>query len=440
MTATISPQLPPPDGALSHAERLIWATEHAGSDLPFLECPRHLAIAVRIEGPLDVIALRRSLEDIVRRHDVLRSRFVARDGHVSRVISPDAGPLLEITSIDDVSYAGAGEERLVREAVNAPFAPGDGLLRARLLTSGADRAVLVVTAHHLVTDGWSLRILAREIETGYARHAHGQASSMPPLAAQYADYVAWQHERLMSPAAAQLAIAWGEQFAGAPDVRISGDLPIGNVPSTRAAQHTFAIGPEHIERLQRVAAAHRTTVGVAALACFAALVADVSGERDVVVGVPVWDRPRPAFEELIGLFMNALPVRVTVPSDKTWLALLTETRDQFRTTARYSSLPYPWLRAKQSAQAAGEFRFVFNFAAIEGTTVTLPGTVCERIDVFAETPACADLSLHIFQRRHGCAGLFIYKADHYSAAFIASLAERYVTLVTAMSAQIDVCT
>jgi hypothetical protein len=425
---------------LSRAERQIWATEHAGSDLPFLECPRHLAIAVRIEGSLDVIALRRSLEDIVRRHDVLRSRFVVRDGDVTRVISPDAGPLLEITSIDGLSYA--GEERLVREAVNAPFASGDGLLRARLLTSGTSRTALVVTVHHLVADGWSLRILAREIETGYAWHAHGQASSMPPLAAHYSDYVAWQHERLMSPAAEQLAVAWGEQFAGAPDVRISGDLPTGNVPSTRAAQHTFAISPDRLEGLQRLAAANRTTVGVAALACFVALVADVSGERDVVVGVPVWDRPRPAFEELIGLFMNALPVRVTVPSDTTWLALLTETRDQFRRTARYSTLPYPWLRATQmqsDGRTAVGFRFVFNFAAMEGTTITLPGTVCERIDVFAGTPACADLSLHIFQRRHGFAGLFIYKADHYSAAFIASLAGRYVTLVTAMGAHIDAC-
>jgi hypothetical protein len=443
MTATVHTPHPPREGLLSHAERLIWATEHATIDLPFLECPRHLAIAVRVKGPLDAIALRRSLEDIAQRHSVLRSRFVARHGEVTRVISPDAGPLLEVTSIDESPYAGILEgEHLVREAVNAPFAPGDGLLRARLLTSGAGRAALVVTVHHLVADGWSLRILARELETGYARHAHGQASSMPPLAAQYADYVAWQQERLTSPTAAQLAVAWREQFAGAPDVRISADLPLGNVPSTRSAQHTFAIGPDRLERLHRLAAAHRTTVGVAALACFVALVADVSGERDVIVGVPVWDRPRPVFEELIGLFMNALPVRVTMPSAKTSLALLTETRDQFRRTARYSSLPYPWLRATQvgsDERAAVRFRFVFNFAAIDGTTVTLPGTICERIDVFAETPACADLSVHLFQRGPGCAGLFIYKADCYSAAFIASLAERYANLVTEMGDQIDAC-
>jgi hypothetical protein len=371
---------------------------------------------------------------------VLRSRFVERDGEVTRVIASDSGSLLELTSIDESSYAGIIEERLVREAVNAPFAPGGGLIRARLLTFGADRVALVVTVHHLVADGWSLRLLARELEAGYVRYATGQPLAPPPLPAQYADYVAWQQERLTSPAAAQLAAAWGEQFAGAADVRISGDLTAGSDGSTLAAQHTFDISADRLELLHRLAAAHRTTVGVAALACFVALVADVSGQQDVIVGVPVWDRPRPAFEELIGLFMNALPVRVTLPANSVGLALLMETRDQFRKTARYSSLPYPWLRERQiesGERTPVRFRFVFNFAAIDGTTITLPGTICERIDVFAETPACADLSLHIFQRTHGCAGLFIYKADRYSPAFVASLAERYARLVTEMGAQVD---
>jgi hypothetical protein len=444
MTSHVDANRAPVHRQLSYAEQLMWQAEHGPSSLPFLECPRHLALAVRVVGRLDVTALHRTVIDIVGRHDALRSRFVERDGHVACLSSGDVEPLFTITAVDGATPATvspddaphddplAVEQALLRDDVNRPFSLHDGgLLRVRIFALTASRSLLVVTLHHIVGDGWSLRLLARELQTGYASHVIGQRPSWPPLPAGYADYVAWQQERLRSARAHELAATWAEEMTEVPATVIQGDrAPQGAV--TRAARHSFTIPADLVERLRGLAAAHRVTVGIAALASFIVLVAHASRRSTVTIGVPVWDRSRPAFEELIGLFMNALPLRVKVPPHPTPLGVLAETRDRFRRLSQFSSLPYPWLREQQldrGVPAADPFRIVFNFAAIHGVGLDLPGVTSEPIEVLADTPAVADLSLHIFARGQSFAGVFLYKEEMYSPAFVASLGARYTRLL-----------
>jgi hypothetical protein len=430
---------------VSSAEAAMWQAEHGAASLAFLECPRHLALAVRVTGRLDVPALHHTLREIARRHDVLRSRFVERDGQLTRVASQHADVALTVTPAAASTAAAvpssdqipdgqrALEQDLVREEVNAPFELRvGGLIRARIFTFSASHSLLVVTVHHIVADGWSLRLLARELRTGYQGQVLGHPASWPSLSAAYADYVAWQQQRLRSDAAQQLAAEWAGQTAARQATVIPGDLTVRDPAATRGGRQSFAISADLIDGLRRLAAEHKTTVGIAALSSFIALVAEASGRNHVVVGVPVWDRGRPAFEDVIGLFMNALPLYVTAPARPTTIDVLAETRDAFRRLSRYSSLPYSWLRGQQihrGEHAADPFRIVFNFAAIDGVGIDLHGVRSEHIDVFADTPAVADISLHIFARGESFTGLFLYKEELYSPAFIASLAARYTRLL-----------
>ena len=435
-------ECPPLLRQLSHAERLIWQVEQGTASLPFLECPRHLALAVRVTGRLDAGALQRTLADIVRRHDALRARYPEQEGRVSCLPSDDFEPSLIVTAVGEPVSEPANapfgdgphalEQRLLHEEVNAPFRLRDGgLLRARIFTFTPSHSLLVVTLHHIAGDGWSLRLLARELRTGYGGHVLGQQPSWPVLPAGYADYVEWQQDRLRSSRAHELAATWADEMTGVPAAMIPGDLaPHGTV--TRAARHRFAIAPHIVERLRAIAAAHRTTIGVAALASFIRLVAHAGRRSTVVIGVPVWDRSRPAFEEMIGLCMNALPIRVEVPAHATLPDMVAETRERLRHLSRVSSLPYPWLRDWQMEHrdaAADPFRIVFNFAAIDGIGIDLPGVVSEPLDVLADTPAVADISLHIFARGASFVGVFLYKEQMYSRELVASLASQYIQLL-----------
>ncbi|MBB1062193.1 condensation domain-containing protein, partial [Marilutibacter spongiae] len=283
----------------------------------------------RLRGRLDVAALRTSLDRIVARHESLRTRFRAEVGAPVQVIDgPEAGFALEeddLSSLPAPEREAAATARFAAEAA-APFDLSSGpLIRGRLLRLSADEHVLLVTQHHIVSDGWSVGVLVRELGALYEACVLGTEDPLPALPLQYADYALWQR----SDASLSADVAyWRQALEGAPGLL---ELPTDHARPTRqshaGATLAFRIEPSVAGALRRLGQRHGTTLFMTLLAGWSALLSRLSGQDEVVVGTPVANRPRPELEGLIGFFVNTLALRVPVPASASVATLLSRVRE-----------------------------------------------------------------------------------------------------------------
>ncbi|HEX2189135.1 MAG TPA: condensation domain-containing protein, partial [Longimicrobiaceae bacterium] len=296
--------------ALSFAQQRLWFLEQLGN----LGSTYHMPMRLRLRGELDRGALARSLDRIVARHEALRTSFPTVDGEPVQHIAPVEESGLRLVEHDLRASADAEDElrRLVRDEASAPFDLAQGpLFRGRLVRMAADDHVLLLTMHHIVSDGWSMGVLFRELATLYAAFARGEEDPLPPLPVQYADYAVWHRRWVDGPVLEAQAEYWTEALAGAPELL---ELPTDR---PRPAKQDFTGASVNVELDEALAAAlrtlsqrHGTTLFMTLLAGWAAVLARLSGQDDVVIGTPSANRGRSEIEGLIGFFVNTLPVRV----------------------------------------------------------------------------------------------------------------------------------
>jgi len=301
----------------------------------------HLGRAFRLQGDLHPGALAAALDALGRRHEVLRTTFAegraedqpgSRDdadatprtggaggagGVLQRVTPITPGtPTLALPTIDLAALpAAAGEaetDRLLRQGVEHPFdLTADAPLRARLLNRGEGDRVLLLTLHHIATDGWSLPILYRDLAGLYRSALAGDAPELPALAVQYADFAAWQRRHLDGERRQELADFWHHRLDGAPEVlELPTDRPRPALRSMRGGRVSHHLDAATTGRLRRVAASRGATLFTALLAGWATLLGRLAGQRDVVVGSPVAGRGHADLEPLVGFFVNTLPLRL----------------------------------------------------------------------------------------------------------------------------------
>ena len=300
----------------------------------------HVPIAVRLVGRLDVEALRRSLDAVVHRHEALRTTFgVEGNEPRQRVVVP--GPFA--LPVDDLAGATDAEiERAVARAATAPFDLERGpLLRARLLRRAGDDHALVITMHHLVSDGWSWSILARELEALYDAHCAGRTLTLPPLPVQYGDYAVWQRERLAGPEMeAQLAY-WRARLAGAePALSLPTDRPRPALQSFVGKRVRVEV-PAHVtDALRSLARREGATLYMTLLAAFQLLLGRHAGQDDVLIGSPIAGRSRTELEGLIGFFANTVVLRGNLAGDPSFRELLGRTREAALGAFAHDELPF----------------------------------------------------------------------------------------------------
>jgi amino acid adenylation domain-containing protein/non-ribosomal peptide synthase protein (TIGR01720 family)/FkbM family methyltransferase len=305
---------------LSFAQQRLWFLDRltpgsAAYNLPF---------AVRLEGVLDAAALRRTLDEIVRRHEVLRARFRASGGLPVQEIAPAAGLPLPIVDLTALPAAAEEATALARDEARRPFDLEAGpLLRACLLRTGAADHRLLLTFHHAVSDGWSTGNLTREVAALYSAFAAGRPSPLPELPIQYTDFAVWQRSMLQGETLAAEVTYWRDRLAGAPAVlELPADRLRPAVQSFRGAVRGFALEGELTASLERLGQDAGATLFVTLLAAFQALLGRLSGQDDVLVGSPVANRTRPELEPLIGLFVNALVLRADLSGNPGFRRLL----------------------------------------------------------------------------------------------------------------------
>ncbi|WP_020635758.1 non-ribosomal peptide synthetase [Amycolatopsis alba] len=322
---------------LSFAQQRLWFLDRWAQGRPVYNSP----LVLRLRADLDVDALRRALTDVVRRHEVLRTRYPSENGVAYQEVDPApellALPVHDFSGEPDPETAAAVTvERLVREPFDLEAGP---VFRPALTKLGPAEYVLVLAMHHIATDGWSTAIVLGELVTSYQRATTG-AAAPAPLPVQFADYAVWQRGWLASEAPKAQLEYWREQLRDLPTLDLPTDRPRPAERSQAGATEEVLLPEALAGRLTEVARTERVTELTVALATFTAIMSRYSGQSDVVVGSIFSGRTRPEIDPLIGFFANTVVLRVSTAGNPTFRELLARTSDTVIKAHLNQDLPF----------------------------------------------------------------------------------------------------
>ena len=389
----------------------------------------NMAVACRVKGVLDEEALERAFNDIVQRHEVLRTVFVAGpEGPVQRIAER-----LEIAlvRVDAIGQAEASWQQQIRLEAQAPFDLAHGpLLRARLLRLASDEHLVLLTLHHIVSDGWSMGVLLRELGACYRARARGQTPQLPELPIQYADYAVWQREWLKGDVLQRQLDHWRQTLQGAPAIlELPTDHPRPAQPRRPGAVVQFQIDAALGQRLQRLSQSHQASLFMTLAAALNIVLHRYSQQDDLCIGYPVANRQRAEVEGLIGFFVNTLVLRTRIRPHDDFHALLRQVREAVLDADAHQDLPFEKLveelKPQRSLNQTPLFQVMLAFYnADHGAELDLPGLSTEVLDPVERT-AKFDLSLEISLRQGCLHGSLEYDGDLYERQTIERLAAQY---------------
>jgi len=430
-----------PEGGLplSFAQQRLWFLDQWQPRNPAYNIPS----ATRLTGRLDVAALRWALDEVVRRHESLRTAFVVAeaDGGPLQVIAPPAP--VEMPVVDLAALPAAVREVEVERLVDAegerPFdLAGDRLVRATLLRCGPEEHVTLVTTHHIVSDGWSVGVFVGELGLLYAARIAGLPSPLPELPVQYPDFAVWQRDWLRGEVLAEQLAYWMKTLDGAPPVV---DLPVSRPwPAVRGGGGTdvhWTIPAEQTETLRALARREGATLFMALLAVLDTWLHRYSGATDLLVGTPVAGRNRAELEGLIGFFVNTLVLRADLSGDPTFVTLLTRTREAAVGAQAHQDLPFEKLveelRLERDPLRPLLVQVVLSFQNTPPLAIDLPGV---RLAGLGTTVRTARYDLLLSAREHGDAiwGYLEYSTDLFDAPAAERMVGHFLALVEGAAA------
>ncbi|HET7460190.1 MAG TPA: amino acid adenylation domain-containing protein, partial [Longimicrobium sp.] len=387
------------DLPLSFAQQRLWFIERLES----AGAAYHIPVHQRLRGELDRAALRRALDRIVARHEALRTVFAEVDGApVQRIAPAEESPFaLAEHDLRGGADAAAQLRLLMADEARAPFDLARGpLIRGRLVRLGDDDHVLLITMHHIVSDGWSMGVFTRELSALYTAFQAGEPDSLPPLAIQYADYAVWQRTWVEGEVLKAQAEYWKETLSGAPGVL---ELPADHArpPRQDFAGGAVPIGldPELTAGLKALGQRHGTTLFMTLLAGWAAVLSRLSGQDDVVVGTPTANRGRSEIEGLIGFFVNTLALRVELAGAPSVAALLARVKERSLGAQQNQDIPFEkvveLLQPVRSLSHTPLFQVMFAWQDAARERLELPGLALGHLPGAERTAAKFDLLLSL---------------------------------------------
>ncbi|WP_235191071.1 non-ribosomal peptide synthetase [Amycolatopsis rifamycinica] len=415
---------------LSFAQQRLWFLHGLEGGSATYNVP----LVMRLAGELDVEALRSALNDVVARHEALRTVFPVADGVPYQRVLPEG--TVELT-VREVADADSEVARLVRGV----FDLGAGVpVRAELLTAGPRRHVLVLVLHHIAADGWSLTPLWRDIATAYRARLHGDAPQWTPLPVQYADYTLWQRELLATEEPAQLAY-WRKTLAGLPDrIALPLDRPHPPVSAHRGEFFAFAWDAGLRAGLAGLARACGASPFMIVHAGLAALLSRLGAGTDIPIGTPVAGRGDPALDDLVGFFVNTLVLRVDTGGDPSFRDLVARVRERGLDAYAHQDVPFERLvEAVNPARSLAHhplFQTMLAWQNTPGTGVELPGLTVTGQPVGTGT-AKFDLWFSFTERADGLHGLAEFNAEVFDRATVTGLLDRLETLLRQVVAAPD---
>lgn len=431
---------------LSFGQQRLWLLDQFQPGSIFYNMPQ----VMQLEGPLDTQALELSLDQILRRHEILRTTFANVDGEPAQVVAPELHLALERTSVEDQPAAEreTAALQLVIAAAQQPFDLARGpLVRGLLVRLGEQSHILALTLHHIVFDGWSMGILLREIAALYQSFVTGATAPLDPegtpLPIQYADYAAWQRERLQGERLERQLAFWKEELDGkVAALDLPTDRPRATGPSFTA---NGAKLPLHIPRpltdaLTELSKQEGGTLFMALLAAFQTLLHRYSGQQNILVGSPIANRNQDELEGMIGFFNNMLVLHGDMRSDPTFRELIGRVRTTTLRAYEHQELPFERLveefQPSQNMSRSPLFQVMFALQNAPLPVLRQGGLTLRAINVDLGT-ARFDLSLSIRESEQGLSATLLYNTDLFDAETITRMLEHYHTLLQSTVANPD---
>jgi non-ribosomal peptide synthetase component F len=428
---------------LSFAQQQLWFIHQLEPESAVYNVP----LCVRLKGRLDVAALKHSLNEVVRRHEVLRTTFAVADGQPVQLISePKPLPLPYV----DMSLLAAAQREgktqlLATEEAARPFDLAAGpLLRATLVRLAEEDHVVMLTMHHIVTDGWSNSVLIREVAASYTAYLNGGPSSLPELPIQYADFAHWQRSWLRDEMLEEQLSYWRQRMMDAPPIlELPLDRPRPAVQSFHGKSQSITLTKTLSERLKALCKQENVTTFMLMLAAFKALLYYYTQQEDIVVSTGIATRNRREIENLIGYFVNTLVLRTDLSGSPSFRQLLRRVREVTLGAFDHQDLPLETLvEALQPARNPGisplfQVMFVLqNVAAEEQESAELPGLTMR---LFAGRAATAkfDLTLFIQDGTGHFKVTLEYNTDLFNASTIAKMLGYFKNLLAAITQNPD---
>jgi amino acid adenylation domain-containing protein/non-ribosomal peptide synthase protein (TIGR01720 family) len=415
-----SPELP-----LSFAQQRLWFLSQLEPDSPFYNIPA----AVRLEGQLNLAALEQSFNEILRRHEVLRTNFRTVEGQAIAVVSPTTPGLLSVIDLSELPPD--RRETKVRQLALAeaqqPFnLEADTLLRVKLLRLSEQEYVTLLTMHHIVSDGWSIDVLVREVAILYQAFCEGQPSPLPELEIQYADFTAWQKQWLEGEVLESQLAYWLKQLDGAPAVlELATDYPRPTIQSSRGAKYSFCLSPEQSLALKSLSQQQGSTLFMTLLTAFKTLLHRYTGSNDIVIGSPIANRNHSQIEGLIGFFANTLVLRTNLEGNPSFQELLHRVKEVALGAYTHQDTPFELLVEKIQPQRdlshTPLFQVMFVLQNAQNSEVELPGLTLSTLESDSGT-AKFDLTLNMRETEEGLVGTIEYSIDLFEPQTIQRMA------------------
>jgi amino acid adenylation domain-containing protein len=421
---------------LSFAQERLWFLEKLEPDSPVHNIPT----VFRLTGSLDVAALEQSLNEIVRRHEVLRSSFAAKEGQPVQLTAAVLSLTLPVVDLRELPEAEQRAEtlRLTDEEVQRPFDLSRGrLLRLKLMRMTGDQYLLLLVIHHLVFDGWSTSILARELSSLYEGYSKGRPSPLPELPIQYADFAQWQRQWLQKEVLEEHLTYWKKQLENVPTLQLPTDRPRPRVQTVGSARHYFVLSKPLSAELRSLSNRHGVTLFMTLFAAYQTLLHRYSGQNDIVIGSPVAGRNRSELESLIGFFLNMLVLRADLSGNPSFRELLVRVREICLEAYAHQDLPFERLveelRPKRDLSYNPFFQVTFAIQHGPRFQLDLPGLTAMDVDVDPGT-ARFDLNLVMKEEESGLQGYIDYNTNLFDASTIERMTEHFHGLLSGIVA------
>jgi amino acid adenylation domain-containing protein/non-ribosomal peptide synthase protein (TIGR01720 family) len=430
----------PPRLPLSSAQQRLWFLYRMEPDSAAYNVPGLL----RFTGALDATALRAAFTALVRRHETLRTTFRETDGVAEQVVHADAAPVLEFIDLSRLPGAqrDAEAQRLADADAARPFDLATGpLLRATLLKLEDGRHTLLLSLHHIVSDGWSINVLVRELAALYAAHGAGMAPpSLPPLPLQYADYALWQRASLETPTLQKELAYWTGRLGGEqPVLELPADRVRPAVARAQGGKVRFALDAGMTDGLRRLARSHDATLFMVLKAAFDVLLHRLSGQTDVRVGVPVANRNQVELENLIGFFVNTQVLRSRIDGATAFSSLLAAVKDDVLGAQAHQDVPFEQLvdalQPERDLSRSPLFQVLFNVQRPDYSGFDGVAGLALEVQARDNGTTQFDLSADIKEIGDRLDASLTYRTDLFEAATIERFAAYYTNLLRAALAR-----
>jgi acyl-CoA synthetase (AMP-forming)/AMP-acid ligase II/NAD(P)-dependent dehydrogenase (short-subunit alcohol dehydrogenase family)/acyl carrier protein len=401
----------------SYAQQRMWFFHQLQREDPYYNIP----LALRWSGRVEVAALRCALEQVIARHEILRTTFTTENGEPLQVVAPSGAAVLET-----VELAPEQERQWALDWVDRPFDLTRGpLLRAALVTTGPDRHLLVLCQHHIITDGWSLNLLTRELTAFYREHLTGEPAELPALEIQYADFAEWQRDQLDGAELERQLSYWRTQLSGSlPILELPADRPRPEEQAFRGARVDLALPAGLTEELTALGRAHRATLFMTLFAGVSALLHRYTGQDDMLIGSPAAGREQVETEALLGLFVNTLVLRGDLSGDPSFTELLARARQMCADAFAHQDVPLDKLvediQPDRDTSRTPLFQTLFALQSGPDTERALPGAQL-KAEALPRASTRFDLEFHLWLDEGQLRGTIVYSTDLFDEATVRGL-------------------